>query len=108
MKNNPGIASLILNVTYDSTLLTLTGVEYNPSIGGQSILPSNKTSPLTLYWINAFSNLGEDVVFATLTFKVSETATAGDISPVVISYDPDNVYNLNEENVEFALSSGIV
>ena len=106
VKNNPGIASLKLTVSYD-TSLTLTEIVYNDGIGGQFTLPQTMTSPVTLNWVNATADSEGDWVFATLTFTVSESATTGTY-PITVTYDPDDVYDLTETNVEFALQNGSV
>ena len=108
INNNPGIASLILKVAYDNSLMTLTDVQYNTAMGGQTIIPADYSSPVTLYWINAFENMSEDVVFATLTFKVNENTTSESVADIVVSYDANDIYNLNEENIEFVVQNGSV
>ena len=108
IKENPGVASLILKVAYDNSLLTLTNVEYNSAIGGQTVNPSDLNSPVTLYWINAFGNMSDDVVFATLTFKVNENAMAGASSNIVVSYNSDDIYNINEVNIPLDIQNGTV
>lgn len=72
LADNPGLASLVLKVSYDKSLLTLTNVEYNTSMGGQTVPPASLTSPVTLYWVNGFANYDGNGIFATLTFTVSE------------------------------------
>ena len=106
VKNNPGIASLKLKVSYD-TSLTLTEIVYNDGIGGQFTLPQTMTSPVTLNWVNATSDSEGDWVFATLTFTVSEDTTPG-TCPITVTYDPDDVYDLTETNIEFAVQNGSV
>lgn len=108
IKENPGVASLILQIAYDNSLLTLTSVEYNSTIGGQTVNPSNLSSPVTLYWINAFENMNDDVVFATLTFKANENSMVGASSNIVISYNADDIYNIDEENISLNIQNGIV
>ena len=108
LENNPGLASAILNVSFDTSILTLQSVEYNTAMGGQTVYPQNMNSPVTLYWVSPFADMSEDCVFATLTFKVSENAKEGDNTKVNISYDADNVYNLAEENVALNVKPGTV
>ena len=108
LKNNPGIASLILKVAYDHRLLTLTNVQYNNALGGQTIAPVDFNSPVTLYWINEFADMSNDTVFATLTFKVNDDATVGNSSDIVISYNANDIYNINEENIEFTIQNGTI
>lgn len=107
IKNNPGISSLILKVEYDDSLLTLTNVQYNNAMGGQTLAPADLKNP-TLYWIDAFNNMNEDVVFATLTFNVEENIPVGTSTEVVVSYDANDIYNFDEENVEFSVQNGNV
>lgn len=106
LKNNPGIASLKLKVSYDASL-TLTEIVYNNEIGGQFTFPQTMVSPATLNWVNATEDSEGDWTFATLTFKVSENAEAGNC-PISITYDPDDVYDLTETNIEFAVVNGSI
>ena len=108
IKENPGVASIILQIAYDNSMLTLTSVEYNSTIGGQTVNPSNLSSPVTLYWINAFENMSGDVVFATLTFKADENSMVGASSNIVISYNAEDIYNIDEENVSLDIQNGTV
>lgn len=106
IKNNPGIASAKLVVTYDSAL-TLESVTYGKNLGGMTQQPYKLTSPVILNWISAFTNLTTDEIYATLVFRVSSSATAGKHT-VSVTYDEDDVYNLNENNVYFAVENGCV
>ena len=104
LKNNPGIASLKLKVSFDSDL-TLTNITYNDSIGGSSQLPQTMDSPVILNWYNGAANSNGDFTFVTLTFNVAETAQVG-YKNITLSYDPDDVYNIDENNIEFAVIDG--
>lgn len=103
--NNPGITSLVMDVTYGEAL-SLTKVAYNTQMGGQFIQPQSKTSPVKLYWVDSFSDYEEDAVFATLTFDIAEDAMAGETYDITVSYNADDVYNLAEENVAFITENG--
>lgn len=105
LKNNPGIASMKLNVAYGNDI-TLTGVQYNTAIGGQFQQPQSTASPFVLNWYNGSADSNGDFVYATLTFKVSDTAVAGTASEITVSYDPEDVYNIREQNVTFAVQNG--
>ncbi|MBO5042591.1 MAG: hypothetical protein J6D87_06460 [Clostridia bacterium] len=107
LKNNPGIASIILNTTFDDAMLDLQSVAYNTSIGGQTVPPQTLTSPFNLYWVNGFANATGDFVLVTLTFKVSDTAAKGNYE-ISLSYQPDNVYDITETNISFEVVSGKV
>ena len=104
LKNNPGVASIILTLTYDNTYLDLTKIEYNSKIDGQTVYPQELQSPATLYWINGFADTTGDWILATLYFNVSEDAMGE--NDIQISYNPDNVYNIAEENLDFEVIHG--
>lgn len=109
LQNNPGITSMKVNVGYDASLLTLTGVEYNTAMGGQSILPENieaLNGNVVLYWTDGFVNYEGDDVFVTLTFSVSPDATLNTFTQITVSYDPEDVYNVDENNVTFFCKYG--
>ena len=105
LKNNPGIASIILSVAFDSDALTLTEVIYNSSIGGQTVQPQNMNSPVKLYWINGFADAEGDFVLATLKFTVKSGATVGDHN-ITLSYNVDDVYDISETNLPFEIVTG--
>lgn len=105
VKNNPGIASIILSAAFDNDALTLTEVVYNTSIGGQTVQPQKKNSPIKLYWINGFADAEGDFVLATLKFTVKSDATAGDHN-ITLSYNADDVYDISETNLPFEIVNG--
>lgn len=102
--NNPGIASAKLDLSFPEEL-TLESVAYGGELGGMTMDPQSLTSPVSLNWISPLAELSADVVYATLTFAVSKEAAAGRY-PVTVSYDPNNVFNMAEENVAFAVIEG--
>ena len=76
-------------------------------MGGQSIQPQSMGSPIMLNWISPVADYSGDGIYAELTFKVSDKVENGTI-PIEVTYDSDNVYNLNDENIEFAVKNGTV
>ena len=104
LKNNPGIASIILTLSYDNAAMSLSEIEYNAEIGGQTVYPQELESPVTLYWINGFADVTGDWSFATLYFDLSEE-TVGEYD-IRVSYELDNVYNIAEENLNFKIING--
>ena len=104
VENNPGIASMNLVVTYADEL-TLTDITYNSDIGGMSQQPQRKDSPVILNWFNGTADSEGDWIFVTLKFSVTDTATAGDYN-ISISYDPNNVYDITETNIDFTVVNG--
>lgn len=107
VKNNPGIASIKLKVQYDEANLTLNSVTYNEAIGGESMQPQQLTSPVTLNWYNGAADSEGDWVYATLAFQVSENANAGTY-PITIYYEADNIYDITETNINFAIKKGSI
>ncbi|MBQ8857590.1 MAG: cell wall-binding repeat-containing protein [Lachnospiraceae bacterium] len=105
VQNNPGIASLKLKVQYDEANLTLNSVTYNEDIGGEFMQPQQLISPVTLNWYNGATDSEGDWIYATLAFEVSENANAGTY-PITISYEADNVYDITETNINFAIKNG--
>ncbi len=111
LKNNTGITSMRINVSYDGALLTLTNIEYNAAMGGQSILPENietLNGNITLYWADGFANFTGDEVFATLTFFVSNSAVPGANTTLSVTYDAEDVYDVDEKNVTFFCDNGVL
>lgn len=106
LKNNPGVSSIGLDVSYDSSLLSLENVSYNNEMGGSTQSSSLDKNPATLIWINPTADFVEDVTFATLTFKVNEKAKDNDISNISITYDEENIYNLKENNINCEVVNG--
>ncbi len=106
LADNPGLTSLVFKVNFDQTLLTLTNVTYNTAMGGQTVPPKNLSSPVILYWVDGLSDYKGNGLFATLTFTVSENAKEGDSTDITVSYLPDDVFNVREENVGLNVSAG--
>ena len=109
LANNPGITSMRISVNYNSELLKLTNVSYNSAMGGQSVSPENYellNGQVILYWIDGFNNYSDDGKFVTLTFEVSSDAIVNEHTEVSVTYESNDIYNANEENVTFAIKSG--
>ena len=107
IKNNPGIASLKMKVAFGADL-TLTEVVYNNDMGGNSQLPQKLTTPVTLNWYNGAANTNGDIIYATLFFAVSENAESGTDAAITVTYNPEDVYNIDEEDICFAVQNGNV
>lgn len=105
--DNPGVSSIKLKVTYDSAL-TLTNVEYNEDMGGQTMNPGSMNSPVTLIWLSPFSNYSGDGTFATLTFSTPAGLRENFFANVSISYNEDDIYDLSEHNISCEVIDGMV
>ncbi len=105
IKNNPGIASAKLAVTFDGQL-KLEKIDYGKKLSGGAE-PQKLISPVTLNWISYTSELKDDAVFATLTFTVLKDAKEGE-HKIELSYNPEDVYNKAEKNVNFKTVAGVI
>ena len=105
-KNNPGIVSLMVKVGYDADVLELVSAA-GQDFAGTSFGPLT-ANPIAVNWYDTLNpNNTTDGVVAVLTFKVKEDAAAGDTA-ITLSYNPNNVYDFDFENVTFATIDGIV
>jgi len=110
LENNPGIASMTLKVSYDSSAMQLTSVTDAGKLG-TSVHSDNYASPYTLCWVNdtAKENFTENGTVVTLKFKILDDAAVGNY-PISISYDYDNfdIYNIDVEKVKFDTVKGSI
>lgn len=107
LNNNPGIASLKLDVAYGE-YLTLTVVEFNSAFGSYVTAPEPFKNPQSLSMLSPMSDINVSGVFATLTFRIAENAPADYTSDIQLSYDEENLFNSDFENVDVALENGRV
>jgi uncharacterized repeat protein (TIGR02543 family) len=107
---NPGVAAISLDVDYDKTNLELQGFVYNEeALAGASTTPYNASASVPcLFMVNGTQNINGDFRFATLTFKVKETAPNNIAAPITLSYDPDNIYDITEENIDCTVINGAI
>lgn len=104
--NNSGIVSLKVMVGYDASALKLTGISAK-DFAGTSFGPLTK-NPIAVNWEDAIHpNNTTDGIVAVLTFEILDTAPAGK-SAITLTYDPEDVYDSDFNNVTFATSNGSV
>lgn len=110
IENNPGVISMRLHVTYDSTALELTRVEDGGILGNKNH-PGVSVFPYVLSWVNdtAEEDFTANGTIATLHFSIRPGAAAGSY-PITLSYDSAKEEILNEalQTVDFALAPGTV
>ena len=99
---NPGVSSLVFDVHYSSAL-TLTSVDFDDQLTG-AMTSQPFGNPVMLMWIGGTYDMSDDLTFATLHFDAS-AAPAGSY-PITVTYDEDNIYNVADENVAFAVLGG--
>ena len=104
IENNPGIISLILDVSFDNGL-TLTNIQNTCLLNGY-YGNSNLNSPC-LGWIDFDATVDNtsNGVIATLTFTTSENAQLGDYQISILARDCCN-YDLSP--VDFAIVNGMI
>ena len=108
MKNNPGISSVGLSVAYDSDILTIENITFNPEIGGSTQASQYTKNPAKIIWISPTSNYTNDAVIATFTFRVNADIQDNIATDIELSYDPDDIYDIDENNIECLLENGKV
>ena len=111
VKNNPGISSMRLRVTYGSDL-TLINVAYNSALPGSTGKPDYGRDCVYLTWENPLENVKGDWVFAVMTFRVAENAKPGKEAAITVTYDAENIAAITasgrEEPVPFEAESGAI
>lgn len=106
LKNNPGIVAAKLNVSYDSSVMTLTDAEEADYSGVFFGPVGNK--PFVIGWSSASTaDITADGVFARLTFEISGKAAKGEY-PITVTLSKGETYNVNLEDVDFAVTDGAV
>ena len=109
LKNNPGITAARLFVDYDSSVLTLKNVENGLVFADTApmLSPSFDVVPYQMQWSVGVKDTAVNDVLATLTFEVNENAKEGSY-PISVTYDEDEIFNTNFENVAFEVENGAV
>ncbi len=110
LNENPGIASLKLFVSFDQNSLEAVsaaidevfaaGMQTNAAI-------DNDNGTVTLNWVNVLSESYFVGTFATIQFKAVYGSATGNCR-LVLSYDQEDVYNNDYDDVVFDLSHGAV
>ena len=97
LAENPGIANLVVDLSFDDSVLKLTKVE-DAGMVGESLHSDRYTPPYRMTWADdlASSNITYTGTLATLTFEVSKDAKAGDTQ-----FKPacGDVFDVNLEDV---------
>lgn len=105
--SNPGITMLRLYVEYDSSILTLTGVE-DKGILGDYIFNDTMASPFCMLWDNGTSeNFTATGAIATLTFTATEVGSS-DINLSIESKNDILNSNLNLDTINPTFNNGTV
>lgn len=96
----------MIDIGYDANvleLISITGKDFN----GVSFGPLT-SNPIAVNWIDALNPNNEtDGTIALLTFKIKENVEEC-LSTISVSYDQENVYDFEFENVPFNTADGII
>ena len=105
-QRNSGIVSMKLSVAYDADVLELIALE-EQDFANVVFSPLTK-NPFMVNWADAISpNNTTDGVVVLATFRVKEGAPLGK-TEITLTYDPEDVYDENYDNVAFRVENGFV
>lgn len=103
ISNNPGVVTFRLNVSYDTSALTLTGAKAK-SFSSATFGPLQ--SPLSILWNESASpNNTANGTVASLTFKINKGTAPGKYS---VNVSCEEAYNFDLDDVAFSTSGGSV
>ncbi len=106
IKNNSGIVSLKLAVDYDAAVLEPISID-ECDYAGVSYGALTADS-LMLNWVDAIHpNNTTDGIVATLMFRILDNSKLGE-SKIELSYNPNDVFDSNFDNVAFVIENGTV
>lgn len=110
IRNNPGILGMTLALNYDERVMTLTNVEKGDALSEMTFTkPKILGSGCKFPW-DAEEVLPEDATngeMLTLTFSVSNTATAGNY-PVSLTYDDGAIIDNDMMPVAVSIDNGTI
>lgn len=108
LENNPGITALRLVVYYDEDALEMTGFEFGDALSSMNKGTSeNYGNDYSFSMYSATADLTDCGTLAIIKFKVKEDAADGEY-PITIAYDPDDIFNLAGDCVDFDIEIGAV
>lgn len=106
MKNNPGVAAMSFDISYDESKLELLSVTENDVLGGIVVPPESMSSPATVAWLSGAEDYTvSEIDMWTLTFRVKDSENSG-ATEITVSYEEGNITNQKGENVDFYVSNG--
>lgn len=106
LSGNVGIASLKFDVRYDS-MLTLDGVTLCDYFT-YATTPEPYKNPQTISMMSPLVETTDNGTVATLSFKVSADAPAGYKAKITLTYDADDIFDGNMDNVDCTMVEGTV
>lgn len=108
MENNPGITALRFVVDYEEDVLEMTGFEFGNALSSMNKGTSDKYGTnYSFSMYSASSDLTDCGTIATIKFKVKNDVADGEY-PITITYDSDDVFNMNGDCVHFDMEIGAI
>lgn len=112
LANNPGIISLRLSVSYDTSVMTLIGIEDKGCFQRVTFADDAEkmaSSPYVILWDSATAAQPNTTngVIATLKFAVKASAAGGDY-PVSVSYQTGDILDFDLHSLAFAAKNAAV
>ena len=106
LNQNPGLVTMTIRVSYDTSVLQLTNVS-NPGVLVGAQLNTNYTSPYTISWVDGATTVNNTKTgtVAEFTFRILDNAKLGD-STVTLEFVDSYDTNYNENS--FSAASGKV
>ena len=105
LENNPGITGAILTINYDENF-TLTNVQSGEALSSLTFadLAVPYLNPIRLSW-DGLTDDTTNGVLVTLTFSIPDGTEVGEY-PVTITYDSDDIYNEDFNDVPIKVIDG--
>lgn len=105
LSNNPGLASMSIKVSYDTSVLELTNVTDPQLLKGSQLNP-NYGSPYKITWADtSLNNNTKNGTIATFTFKIKDTAAIGSTKVTLEFLDS---FDVDQGENTFTAESGTI
>ena len=106
INNNPGITAFSVSIGYSTDDLELIGIDDEGLFEFAISYGKLDANPVTISWYAADSgNKTDNGTVAVLKFRILDEA---ENSQVMITYDPENVFDSNLQNKRFVTVDGLV
>ncbi|MCM1284954.1 MAG: InlB B-repeat-containing protein [Acetobacter sp.] len=102
VENNPGFSTASVKFIYDETKLQLIEAKLSDEFASGSNVSYDNLPYLTFV---KSSDINSDIKMMTLTFKILDTAEAGD-AYISLEYSEGDISNSNEQDVNFSVIDG--
>ncbi len=108
IKNNPGVAGVMIHVTYGDKLVLTDSASGAIFADFTFTKPGKYVSGCNFLWDSESGFISEDGVFLTLTFTVAEDVQAGDVLEIGCGYRYGDIFDENLEDFTFNMIAGSI